>query len=268
VLALQGVQAGLIAFGSLNPKKIYRFGQGLPNVFIPLAILGLLRLPAALWLSDDYTYLDLVHNGSGKERHITETPAGEMEEPSTALISPSSPTNSHIPELTTSDKCRVHSIHSAIGLIYRVWWFLSVGGFVSGAALSSSHILWGNSRSLRYISTSHTLWGNLHSFPYVSLSHLLDMVMYFILSTATVLITCTYILLGRTHSTLIPCIHETWYKMFTMFLAAMGFVTMIVAALETRQLHDGTLSTLPEFQCNQTSGLCVPVTRGHGNFNT
>jgi hypothetical protein len=123
-------------------------------------------------------------------------------------------------------------------------------------------------RSLRYISTPHTLGGNLRSFPYVSLSHLLDMVMYFILSTATVLITCTYILLGRTHSTLIPCIHETWYKMLTMFLAAMGFVTMIVAALETRQLHDGTLSTLPEFQCNQTSGLCVPVTRGHGNFNT
>jgi hypothetical protein len=48
----------------------------------------------------------------------------------------------------------------------------------------------------------------------------------------------------------------------------MGFVTTIVAVLETRPLHDGTFSTLPEFQCNQTSGLCVPVARGHGNFNT
>jgi hypothetical protein len=256
VLTLQGVQASFIMFTSLNSKTTYHFGQGLPTVFIPLAILGLMRLPAALWLSDDYIYLDSVHNGSGKEQHITETPAGEMEEPkratATALISLLSPTNSHIPELTTSDKCRVHSIHSAIGLLYRVWWFLSISGLLGGAAVSASHVIWGNSRSFRYI----------------SLSHLLNNVMYFILATACVLITCTYILLGRTHSTLIPCIHKTWYKMFTVFLVALGFVAMIVATLETRQLHDGTLSALPEFHCNQTSGLCVPVARGHGNFNT
>jgi hypothetical protein len=126
VLILQGVQAGFLIFSTLNPNSIYHFGQGLPNIFIPLAILGLTRLPAALWLSNDYAYLDLAHNGSGEERHIAETPVGEMEEPkratamTTALISPLSPTNSHIPELTASDKCRVHSIHSTIGLLYRV----------------------------------------------------------------------------------------------------------------------------------------------------
>lgn len=258
VLILQGVQAGFIIFSTLNPNSIYHFGQGLPNIFIPLAILGLTRLPAALWLSGDYAYLDLAHNGSGEERHITETRAGDMEEPkrttttATALISHLSPTNSHIPELTTSDKCRVHSIHSAIGLLYRIWWFLSISGLLSGAGVSASRIL----------------WGNLPSFRYVSLTHLLENVMYFVLSTAAVLITCTYILLGRTRSTVIPCIHETWYKILTVFLAVIGFVTIIVAVLETRQLHDGTLSTLPEFQCNQTSGLCVPVARGRGNSNT
>jgi hypothetical protein len=258
VLTLQGVLAGFLIFASLNPQTTYHLAQGLPSVFIPLAILGLMRLPVALWLSDDYTFLDLAHNGSSNESHITETLAGEMEEPkrttptATALISPLSPTNSHIPELTTSDKCRVHSIHSAIGLLYRVWWFLSISGLLSAAAVATTRILWGNLRSFRYL----------------SLSHLLENVMYFILSTTTILITCTYILLGRTHSTLIPCIHETWYKMLTVLIVAMGFATIIVAVLETRQLHDGTISTLPEFQCNQTSGLCVPVARGHGNFNT
>ena len=88
--------------------------------------------------------------------------------------------------------------------IYRVWSFLSVGGVVGGAAVSTSHVLWTNSPSLRYFSTSHIPWGNLRSFPYVSLSHLLAMVMSFIPSTATMLITCTFILRGRTHSTLIP----------------------------------------------------------------
>jgi magnesium-transporting ATPase (P-type) len=213
-----------------------------------------MRLPAALWLSDDYAFSDLVHNGRGDQQHIT-----EMEESTrasataTALYSPLCRTNSHMPELTTSNRCRVHSTDSAIGRLYRVWWFLSIGGLLSGAAAAASSVLWGI---------------NTRSFPYVSLSHLLENAMYFVLSTAAVLITCTYILLGRTHSTLIPCIHETWYKMLTVLLIAMALAAIIVAVLETRQLHDGTISTLPEFQCDQTSGLCVPVARGHGNINT
>jgi hypothetical protein len=118
------------------------------------------------------------------------------------------------------------------------------------------------------VSTSHMLWGTSLSFPYISLSHLLVNVMYFMITTATVLITDTYILLGRTQSTVIPCIHAAWYKVFTVVLMAMAIVATVVSALETRQLHDGTISTLPEFQCNKTAALCVPVSRGHGNFNT
>jgi hypothetical protein len=36
---------------------------------------------------------------------------------------------------------------------------------------------------------------------------------------------------------------------------------MVVTAVETRQLYDGSLSTLPEFQCNKTAGLRVCVAR-------
>lgn len=54
VLTLQGVQASFIIFSRLNPKSTYRLGQGLPYVFIPLGCLVLMRLPAALRLSDDY----------------------------------------------------------------------------------------------------------------------------------------------------------------------------------------------------------------------
>jgi hypothetical protein len=270
VLTLQGVQASFIIFSHLDPDSIYRIGQGLPNVFIPIAILGLMRLPAALWLSDDYGYLEVAQTAGDSGRNAAETSAATMEEvgdrlleleprtskranatTTTTIVSPLSTTLSNLSKITTTDKRRLHFSHSSLGLVYRIWWFLSITGLLSAAAVSTSHLIWGNPRSFRYI----------------SLSHLLTNILYFVISTACVLITSTYIFLGRTTSTLIPCIHATWYKVFTVVLAAMGLVVVLVAALETRQLYNGDLSTLPEFQCNKTAGLCTPVARGHGNFN-
>jgi hypothetical protein len=260
VLTLQGVQAGFIIYSALIPDTTYHFGQGLPNVFIAIAILGLMRLPAALWLSDDYGYLDIAQTAGDSGRNAAETSAVTMGEagdrllelePRTTIVSPLSTTLSNLSEITTTDKRRLHSSRSPRGLAYRVWWFLSITGLLSGAAVSTSHLIWGNRRSFRYI----------------SLSHLLTNILYFVLSAATVSITSTYIFLGRTTSTLIPCIHATWYKMFTVVLAALGLVAVLVAALETRQLYNGDLSTLPEFQCNNTTGVCIPVARGYGNFN-
>jgi hypothetical protein len=270
VLTLQGVQAILIIYSSFDPDSTYHAYQGLSNVFIPIGILGLMRLPAALWLSDDYGYLDIAQIADDSGRNAAETSAVMTEEVgdrllelaprtskranathTTTIVSPLSTTLSNLSEITTTDKRRLHSNHSPRGLAYRVWWFLSITGLLSFAAVSTSHLIWGNSQSFRYI----------------SLSHLLTDILYFVLSAASVLITSTYIFLGRTTSTLIPWIHATWYKMFTMVLAALGLVIVLVSALETRQLYNGNLSTLPEFQCNKTTGFCVPVARGHGNFN-
>jgi hypothetical protein len=270
VLTLQGVQASFIINSSFNPDSTYHTLQGLPSVFIPIGILGLMRLPAALWLSDDYGYLDTAQTVGDSGRNTAETSAATMEEvgypllelePRTSkranathtitIVSPLSIALSNLSEITTTEKHRLHSNHSPRGLAYRVWWFLSITGLMSYAAVSTSHLIWGNKRSFRYI----------------SLTHLLTNILYFVLSAGTLLITSTYVFLGRTTSTLIPCIHATWYKMFTVALAALGLVIVIVAALETRQLYNGDLSTLPEFQCNKTTGFCIPVARGHGNYN-
>jgi hypothetical protein len=271
VLTMQGVQAGFTIFRSMSPEHPYHFGQGLPNVFIPLAILGLMRLPAALWLSGDYGYLDVAQTESGSGGIVADSLEENIEQAgdplfdldpctsklatstaaTTVIVSPLATTLSNLSKLTTIDQRRLHSNHTPIALLYRIWWFLSINGLLIGAAVSASH----------------PIWGNLRSFRYVSLSHLLANILYFVLATATVLITSTYILLDRTRSTLIPCIHATWYKVLTVFLAVMAIVTIVVAALETRQLQNGQLSTLPEFRYNKTTGLYVPVKGDHGNFN-
>jgi hypothetical protein len=265
ILALQGVQAGFLIFATLKKNNTNHFAQGLPNVFIALGYAGLVRLPAALWLSGDYAYLDVAQTETDSGQNIADTPAADMKQAgdsllelnsrrtptTTAIVSPLATNLSNLSALTNTDKPRLYSTHSRVGLLYRIWWFLSVVGLMGGGAVSTSHLIWSNPPSFRY----------------VSISHLLFNIMYFAISTSIVLIISTYILLGRTSSTLIPCIHATWYKVHTVVLAVLALTTVIVTGLETRQLQNGDLSTLPQFLCNNMRLDCVPVERGHGNFN-
>lgn len=268
VLAFQGAQAGLsiYSFSSITAAQEFD-GWNLPSLFVPIAIMSLFRLPAALWLSDDYVYWDVSHKGSDGKRNDTEMLVRTIEEAIGSLLERDSRTSkqattttavpllsarpSQLSQLTTTDEPRVHSTRTRIALAYRIWWLISINGVLVPAAVDAAF----------------TLFSNPRSFPYFSLTSLLVLIMYFILATSAILIITTYILLGRTHTTIIPCIHAMWYKVLTMVLAAIGLATLIVAVLETRQLQDGTITTLPEFQCNGSTGVCVPVARGHGNSN-
>ena len=269
VLAFQGAEASLIVytFSSITAAQIFE-GWSLPSLFVPIAVMSLFRLPAALWLSDDYVYWDVSHKGSDSQRNDAGMLVRTIEEADGSLLELDPRTSkratttvadpllsagpSQLSQLTTTDnKPRVHSTRTRIALAYRIWWLISINGVLVPAA----------------VNTAFTLFSNPRSFPYFSLTSLLALIMYFILSTSAVLITTTYILLGRTHTTIIPCIHAMWYKVLTMVLAAIALATLIVAVLETRQSQDGTITTLPEFQCNGSTGVCVPVARGHGNSN-
>jgi hypothetical protein len=268
VLAFQGAEAvlGMYSFSSITAAQIFE-GWNLPSLFAPVAIMSLFGLPAALWLSDDYVYWDVSHRGSDSERNDAGMLVRTIEEADGSLLELDPRTSkratttaadpllsagpSQLSQLTTTDKPRVHSTRTRIALAYRIWWLISINGLLVPAA----------------VHTAFTLFGNPRSFPYFSLTSLLVLIMYFILSASAILITTTYILLGRTHTTIIPCVHAIWYKVLTMVLAAIGLATLIVAVLETRQLLDGTVNTLPEFQCNGSTGVCVPVARGHGNSN-
>jgi hypothetical protein len=87
VLSFQGSQAIFIIFARLaaltdKAATKYNFAQGLPVVFVPLGVMALMRLPAALWLSDDYAYLHTVAeanncgrlgNKRGRERCVDES---------------------------------------------------------------------------------------------------------------------------------------------------------------------------------------------------
>ena len=58
VTTLQGVSALYVLIGSMSSGEyvVDAIGFGVDTLFFPLAILGLLRLSAAIWLTEDFVY--------------------------------------------------------------------------------------------------------------------------------------------------------------------------------------------------------------------
>jgi hypothetical protein len=91
--------------------------------------------------------------------------------------------------------------------------------------------------------------------------------MYLVLTIASIGIHTFYVATGKATSTIIPCIHATWYKIFTLAFMVAALVCVVVAALETRVRLNGIFTSLPEFLCGKTGGICIPVGVGQGNYN-
>jgi hypothetical protein len=246
VLTLQAAQAMFFIVAALVPNVPYHIGNGLSYVFFPLSCLGLPRLVAAFWLSGDYEYL----NAENLElvRGVTRSSAGAAEKEVTGHVVEYPVGEERSVEASVSD--RLHERHCWRGIVYRIFWIVSSCALLGTSAAATSK-LW---------------WGYPENMPYSSVSRLMGNGMYFVTTSAAMLIYGTYILMGRTHTTLIPCIHSTWYKIFTIILMAMALVAVLSNFLETRQLLNGTATTLPEFDCANLP-ICIPVPPGHGDTN-
>jgi hypothetical protein len=244
VLTLQGVQATFLIVASMDPASGYRIGQGLAYVFLPLGCLGLIRLPAALWLSSDYGYLNVSDLTEG------DVNAGllDMEKVLSERVAKGHAADR---QLGTDTKDRLLPAYCWRGILYRIWWIFTVTALLGVSAASCSRMWWGYTAEV----------------PYNTLSRLIFQAMYFALTISGVLIHSTYVLMGRTRSTLIPCISSTWYKVFTILMMAAFLVCAVVAALETRRLRSGTFTTLPELYCKKAGTPCIPVGQGQGNTN-
>jgi hypothetical protein len=242
VLTLQSVQSLFsIILGLMFPMS--GFGHGLSIIFLLLGCLGITRLPAAFWLSNDYGYLSAVE---GPGRRTAETHRDHLVSVKLGL-----------PEVTDrllDDTCvadRLVDIRSWKGRVYRVWWALSLLVLLGASAASTTKIWWGYPPSL----------------PYTSVSRVTFQGMYLVTTVSAVFIHLFYVLTGNARTTLIPCIHAMWYKVFTVLLMLAAMVCLVLSTLETRILQYGTVSSLPEFYCAPGAPLCYPVAKGEGNAN-
>ena len=231
----------LIAQGYIRGSRHVRLG--LPGVFAGLQLLGLIRLFAALWLSSDYSYMNFRGSGLGSE--IRETPLEKQvrENILEARVS------NHLLEVNIRD--RLLPLHCWQGIIYRAFWLSTIWSILGSAAGACSEVFWYYPPGLPYDASSHLVW----------------QILYFALSFFGILIHTFYIIRGKTQSTIIPCIHDSWYRIFTIFILILAVVCTVLSCLETRIRSDGIVTTLPEFLCGGAGALCFPVGKGQGNSN-
>lgn len=226
IVTLQGVQAIYsIIYGSVSPTASYSASVAISTIFYPLASLSLLRLPAALWLTNDYAYR---HNEDwdlpgGSEIELGPN-VGKQSESAPALIV--RPTMSSMSGPIDPD--RFHNHRTWPSIILRSFYLIMVMGLL---ALCLYELLSevGYATQSPWTATNFTL--------------VLTFLLFLAVTTGILL---AYIILDRCRTTIIPCITATWYKVYTGLLFAAMFTVFVLAAIESRKSPCGAYTTYTE----------------------
>lgn len=234
IVTLQAVQAlYMLTYGMIGnvENTINSNTLALDSIFSPLSIFGLMRLPAALWLTEDYAYTDY-EAIQIRSAFFMYTPTVRewfwLKKPST----PSSFSENKLSYPSLQDN--FHPSTSARSRILQSVLLLFLLGLLVFCILNIAP--WGEG------SNTHLLFPSLLTSIYFS----------FLLTTTIVL--SAYFFLGRTATTIIPCIASMWYKIYTCVLLTVTLALVVIAALETRKSPCGLYTTLPE---SFDMGLCA-----------
>jgi hypothetical protein len=223
-LALQGIQAIYMMVISAEPltPQTDTFRAVLPSLFVPLGLLGLVRLSAACWISQDFGY-------SYKEGHPP-------------LLYTSHATESELEDWKFAVRHRLLDTRNWKCICYRIWWLATISALMG---LGIFDIF-----SSFYIPGAETI--NL------SLTFLLYLLMYMQLTVGMLAIHLVYVLKHEHVSTVIPCSQSKWYKFLTFLMVATAVAAVVVASLETIQLPDGEYISVPPLNCTW-EGICEPL---------
>ncbi|TGO35350.1 hypothetical protein BHYA_0161g00130 [Botrytis hyacinthi] len=226
---LQGLQAAWQLVGGLNGGA-YSNTISLGTVFAPLAICGLIRLPAAIWISDDYSYMDVdIDSDSDPEFEICDGYG------LTNTLKPcKSPTSRTLLSLGLLEPFPVHSLdlhspRSWRGITVRILFLLPLLALLVLALL--------------YLIPFETSSDPSNIF--FTLTQFLVVIFFTIFLVCSIPIYTFYFLTNNSTTTIIPCITSLWYKIYTALLFACILGLVCIAGLETRTTPCGLYTTTP-----------------------
>jgi hypothetical protein len=190
----------------------FAIGFGVDTVFFPLAILGLLRLCAAPWLTEDFVYQgDGLRNTPTTEtatqahRNIL-TKDNDIElDDSSRVLDPLITTTFE----TAGFKSPAHSWRSRF---FRIFFLLLLGGVWVMALLIAFPLL---GETLLYTTTTFLLG-----------------VFYVVFIGVSLVLYAIYFFRGQTTITVLPCISSTWYRIYTLLLMGFMLALIIIASIE------------------------------------
>ncbi|KAH8648652.1 hypothetical protein BX600DRAFT_475582 [Xylariales sp. PMI_506] len=235
IIGLQGAQALVTTFQDLS-MSTSSDPTAADSLFYFIAIVGLLRVCCCLWLTDDYLYT--ISHGHVDTGLADNTLTHKEENPADIVLLKRNPWGARrISQDSLMDTSADHQSLPAQNLPTH-----------SRFRPSS---FWG-SRLFRFFfwSPLATFWA-LHfvfslpwTAPIVATStEFLLVIFYTFFLTATVGIYAWYFIRTGTETTIIPCISSVWYKIYTLCLAGLGLIVLIIACMETRRTWCGRYTT-------------------------
>ncbi|RDW67518.1 hypothetical protein BP6252_08914 [Coleophoma cylindrospora] len=252
IISLQGAQAlyslvtGVLQYYGIGNSS-FDYTIAVDSLFSPLAVLGLLRLYAASWLTNDYLYVENFNN-----RGTYSWDNSDYGKP-TSFLGEDALVKMHLlPPLDSYPQGSYHPQNS--------WWAI---------ALRIIYLLPLCTCLVACILYLRPIGGQTFSELVSSFSPPVFMLILFYMFFLSVSIfTCsTYFILGRATSTVIPCIDTVLYKIYTCVLAVMVVGLVIVSAIYTRRTACGQYTTYSiesdQAVCN---GVAVNTASGVGPF--
>ncbi len=224
-LTAQGVQAA----ASLKQAS----AGALNTAFNFLALLSLVRLLAACWLSSDY--------GFGQPRDDDDQQLADEAVPhhpqwQLSTLSQQLPQQTR-PSLVSSagresKLCpRLYDTASVPGIMFRVsWTALLVVFFLETSFAEGWHVVWAPGAP-------------------ITTSMMLSRVVCFIIASGNMATQGFYVLLGRNTTTILPCLQCTWYKLYTCCLFVLAIAVVVVSSIETHACLGTAMSLYTTFPC-------------------
>lgn len=237
ITTAQGASAIYLLLRNMSGVDEYSVGFvgqfGVDSIFAPLAFFGLLRLCAAAWLTDDYTFVprDMPVGDISMKPLPSRTPSGYdvLRQASGGWASPTVGPTGHF-KPTSHWRSRV--FRGVYLILVLLFWAICVF-FI--APISSD-------RPADELVRSTTMF--------------LVSLFYTFLLTITAVVYVYYFHRGRTTTTIIPCISSWWYRAYTILFMMFTVVLIVVAGIETQRTSQGGYSSLtwkPAVGCNPWS---------------
>jgi hypothetical protein len=189
-----------------------------------------MRLPAALWLTEDFSYSDI-----NNPQRVESNSVHDMELEQIASKSTSYRSLSSIGLLATNDE-RLPWEQPPPPSLFRpanCWRSLLTRG------LFVSPVIMAQAGTAALAAQSQPGYGL-----FFTGTHLTVILFYMALSTGVIVILIYYFWTGQTRNTVLPCVCSMWYKVYTAVLGVLMLVMLIISGLETRRSPCGIYTTM------------------------
>lgn len=251
IVTAQGVQAtytiisGLL--GSDNTSAASLNSLALDTIFFPLAVMGLLRLVCAFWLTNDYAYA----------MNPTDN-TWEMARPRVFVGSASTARLLEDADVkATFASPRMRPVSYWPSMVFRVVFLLPLLGLLGMPVLFLTWEPWAQMRA--YGERGET------SFP---TTVFVLIIFYLVLFAGTFAVISYQFVRGRT-STVLPCIDSVWYKAYSAILLVSALGLFTIACIETRMTVCGRYTAVSgltgdELACTTAQTSVIGMSPGAG----